>query len=88
MSWTVFLNTPAALAMEEMKKNPYVHIIGSDRPEDHHGILSFTVQDVHPHDVAAILDSDKIAVRAGICATSARIEDSSSSSISSSEALP
>lgn len=26
-----------ALAMEEMKKNPYVHIIGSDRPEDHHG---------------------------------------------------
>lgn len=28
-------------------------------------ILSFTVQDVHPHDVAAILDSDKIAVRAG-----------------------
>ena len=54
-----------ALAMEEMKKNPYVHIIGSDRPEDHHGILSFTVQDVHPHDVAAILDSDKIAVRAG-----------------------
>ena len=24
-----------ALAMEEMKKNPYVHIIGSDRPEDH-----------------------------------------------------
>ena len=54
-----------ALAMEEMKKNPYVHIIGSDRPEDHHGILAFTVQDVHPHDVAAILDSDKIAVRAG-----------------------
>ena len=51
--------------MEEMKKNPYVHIIGSDRPEDHHGILAFTVQDVHPHDVAAILDSDKIAVRAG-----------------------
>ena len=54
-----------ALAMEEMKKNPYVHIIGSDRPEDHHCILAFTVQDVHPHDVASILDADHIAVRAG-----------------------
>ena len=29
------------------------------------GILTFTVEDVHPHDVASILDADHIAVRAG-----------------------
>ena len=49
-----------ALAMEEMKKNPYVHIIGSDRPEDHHGILAFTVQDVHPHDDRSQCNGDDI----------------------------
>lgn len=54
-----------ALAMEEMKKIPGIRILGSSDPLDHHGILSFTVKDVHPHDVAAILDADHIAVRAG-----------------------
>ena len=29
------------------------------------GILSFTVEGVHPHDVAQILDGDGICVRAG-----------------------
>ncbi len=29
------------------------------------GIVSFVVRNVHPHDVAAILDSDNVAVRAG-----------------------
>lgn len=54
-----------ALAMDEMKKLPGIRILGSNDPGEHHGILSFTVRDVHPHDVAAILDADGIAVRAG-----------------------
>lgn len=34
-------------------------------PPDRAGILSFTVEDVHPHDVAQVLDSEAICVRAG-----------------------
>jgi cysteine desulfurase/selenocysteine lyase len=34
-------------------------------PERRAGIISFSVEDVHPHDVAQILDWDGIAVRAG-----------------------
>jgi cysteine desulfurase/selenocysteine lyase len=29
------------------------------------GVASFTLGDIHPHDVAAILDGENIAVRAG-----------------------
>ncbi len=49
----------------EMRNIPHVHIIGSDDPADHHGIVTFTIDDVHPHDVAAIFDEAGIAVRAG-----------------------
>ena len=54
-----------ALAMEELKKIPGISVLGSDKPEEHCGILTFTIEGVHPHDVSAILDSDGIAVRAG-----------------------
>ena len=53
------------MAMGEMKRIPGVHLIGSTDPKKHHGIISFTIDDVHPHDIASILDADKIAVRAG-----------------------
>ncbi len=33
--------------------------------EDRAGVASFTLGDVHPHDIASILDSEGIAVRAG-----------------------
>ena len=54
-----------AFAMAEMKKLPEIRIIGSEDPADHHGILAFTVKDVHSHDVAEILSADGIGVRAG-----------------------
>ena len=54
-----------AMLMDGMKEIPAVHILGSQKAEDHHGIVTFKLDGVHPHDVAAILDSDKIAVRAG-----------------------
>ena len=53
------------LCFHEMQKVPHVYIVGSSRPEDHCGILTFTVDGVHPHDVAAIMDSMNVAVRAG-----------------------
>ncbi len=42
-----------------------VRILGSDDYRQHHGILSFTLDQVHPHDIAAILADDHVAVRAG-----------------------
>lgn len=54
-----------AFTMAEMKKLPEIRIIGSEEPADHHGILAFTVKDVHSHDVAEILSADGIGVRAG-----------------------
>ena len=52
-------------AFELLKENKHVHIIGSNDPKEHSGIITFTLDDVHPHDVAAILDGEKVAVRAG-----------------------
>ena len=31
---------------------PHVHVIGSQNPKEKHGVIAFTVDDVHPHDVA------------------------------------
>lgn len=52
-------------AMEQMKDVPHVTLLGSDRPEEHHGILTFKVDGVHPHDIAAMMDEDGVCVRAG-----------------------
>ncbi len=54
-----------AMAMDGLKGIPHVHVLGPRLPEDHCGILTFTVDGVHPHDVSAILDADRIAIRAG-----------------------
>ena len=52
-------------AFEKMQQIPGVSIIGSQNPDDHHGILSFLVDGVHPHDISAILSEDQVCVRAG-----------------------
>ena len=52
-------------AMEGLAKVPHVHVMGSEDPANHTGIISFTVEGVHPHDVSEILASDGIDVRAG-----------------------
>lgn len=53
------------LAAERMQQIPGIHILGAEDPQKHHSIITFTVEGVHPHDVASILDADHIAVRAG-----------------------
>ena len=52
-------------ALEQLKEVKGVHVLGSDRGEEHCGILTFTLDGVHPHDVSSLLDLDHIAVRAG-----------------------
>lgn len=53
------------LAFTAMQKIKGVNIIGSPYVEDHKGIITFTVEGVHPHDIAAILDADGVNIRAG-----------------------
>ena len=48
-----------------MRALPYINIAGSDKADEHHGIVTFTIDDVHPHDTASILNEAGICVRAG-----------------------
>lgn len=52
-------------AFEGMCKTEGVEIIGSCKSEEHNGILTFTLKDVHPHDIAEIFARSNICVRAG-----------------------
>lgn len=58
-------NKLACMLIEEMKNIPYVHIIGNPDGNKHCGIVTFTIDGVHPHDISSVLDSEKIAIRAG-----------------------
>lgn len=53
------------LLMDEMRKVEHVHILGAEDAENHHGIVTFTIDGVHPHDIAAIFDSYDVDIRAG-----------------------
>jgi len=54
----------AAHAMERLAEVPGVRLLGP--PADRRGgVVAFTVEGVHPHDVATVLDRDGVCVRAG-----------------------
>ncbi|MBT2571944.1 cysteine desulfurase [Planococcus sp. ISL-110] len=55
----------AAYAMEKMSSIEGLEIYGPADPEQRAGIVTFNLNDVHPHDVATVLDMSGIAVRAG-----------------------
>ena len=48
---------------EILRKNNSVKLIGS--PKNKGSVLSFTLDGIHPHDIATILDEDGVAIRAG-----------------------
>lgn len=54
-----------AYVLPKMLEIPHVHVLGSQDPKEKHGVIAFTVDDVHPHDVATIMDSQGICVRSG-----------------------
>lgn len=54
-----------AYAMKRMGELPFIEIIGSSDPRLHHGVISFNVKGIHPHDVSSVLDIDDVAIRAG-----------------------
>ena len=57
-----YLFTAAWQALAEI---PGVRRLGPDDPEIHAGVISFVLDEVHPHDVATIFDHEGVAVRAG-----------------------
>ncbi|HEY6607890.1 MAG TPA: cysteine desulfurase [Candidatus Limnocylindria bacterium] len=52
-------------AWEALGAVPGVRLLGPADPDLHAGVISFVVEGIHPHDVATVLDSEGIAVRAG-----------------------
>ena len=52
-------------ALDRLSHVEGLRIIGPHSTEDRGAALSFTLEGVHPHDVAGILDSEGVAVRAG-----------------------
>lgn len=52
-------------ALDKMLKLPYIDIQGPIDLYMRGGIISFTLEDIHPHDIASILDTCGIAIRAG-----------------------
>jgi cysteine desulfurase/selenocysteine lyase len=53
-----------AYALERLEEVPGLKVFGPPA-EQKGGVAAFTLDDIHPHDVAQILDRDGIAVRAG-----------------------
>ena len=49
--------------LEKLRKNNSIKIIGN--PKNRGSVLCFTLKDIHPHDIATILDEDGVAIRAG-----------------------
>ena len=54
-----------ARMMAGMADMPVIHVPGAAIPEEHSGIVTFTVDGVHPHDVSEILAADGVCIRAG-----------------------
>lgn len=52
-------------AIAELKKIQGVSIYGPSAVKDRSAVISFNIKGIHPHDVAEILDSHGVAVRAG-----------------------
>ncbi len=50
-------------ATSKVESIPGLRVIGTAREKA--GVLSFVMEDIHPHDIGTILDSDGIAVRTG-----------------------
>ena len=55
----------AAYAMDRMSTIDGLTIYGPKDPQKRAGLVTFNLNDVHPHDVATVLDMRGIAVRAG-----------------------
>ena len=54
-----------AYLMDRMAELDFIDVIGPSDASAHHGVVSFNVRGIHPHDVASILDASGVCIRAG-----------------------
>lgn len=54
-----------AYALARLREVPHVRVYGPPAGEGRGGVISFTMGDIHPHDLATILDEEGVSVRAG-----------------------
>jgi len=54
-----------AYALTALKTVEGLQIIGPDEPVERGATIAFTLEGIHPHDVAQLLDEYGVAVRAG-----------------------
>ena len=52
-------------ALDKLIEIPGLEIIGPTNPEIRGGVATFTMNDIHPHDIGTILDQRGIAIRTG-----------------------
>ena len=52
-------------AREELRKLDFLDLYLTNTDEHHSSVISFNIKGVHPHDVASILDFEKVCVRSG-----------------------
>ena len=48
--------------MDGMGKLPHVKIYGPSDPKKHNGIVTFTIDGVHPHDISSVLNEDHVCI--------------------------
>ena len=52
-------------AIEKLKELDFVELYLPNNLENHTSVISFNIKNIHSHDVATILNSDKICIRSG-----------------------
>lgn len=62
--WAVqHVNHLTHYCVNELEKIPGVHLVGNSKTRS--GVVSFVVENIHPHDLASFYNNEQIAVRAG-----------------------
>ena len=51
--------------LEALESVPGIRLFGPSDPARRAGVVSFTMEGTHPHDIATIMDSEGVAIRAG-----------------------
>ncbi len=52
-------------ALEKLSAIPAVAVVGPTTVENRSSVISFTIEEMHPHDLSEMLDKENIAVRGG-----------------------
>src|SRR5699024_77505 len=63
--WSSDVCSSDLYALDRLREVDGLTVIGPAAPVNRGGVVSFTLEGVHPHDVAQLLDSRGVAVRAG-----------------------